>query len=623
MSLFTIPFRTAKAKPGMDKDVVKKLPRPKRILSSKLTEEVRIPTIQQLDFKTSPAKVVLRVLKWYYAFSYFFLRTVVDRILRRDTTQRQAERLRETFEWIGGTFLKIGQQMSMRVDLLPFEYCNELAKMLDTIRPFPFEEAAEVIERATGKPLRETFQAIDPEPIGSASLACVYRAVLLDGSVVAVKVRRPGIGEKFMADCQAMEWVVRTMEFLTVSRPGYSLNIVRDLRSVLLEELDFRRERRYMDVFRRKIKKNRQRYVRVPEAHYKLSNEEMLVSEFVEGISMAQVIATFERKDEKGLAILREKGIRAKTLARRMLKFWNFSVQVSGIFHGDPHPANIIVQPGGKLVFIDFGSCGYFTKKDRWCTEQIAHYQALGDIEALGDVGIHQVEPLPHINVDEYKRKYMGMLWYNLLAFEAKNYEWFERTSMPMYLALLEVNKEYDFPVNLDLLRLLRASMLNDAVVGRLYPMNIYREARRFASENGKIRRRRMKKRMKRMKKKKQQENLYMQALDSGLTLGQDIKNYLEILLRNKPKNYTTLIDKGAAAASLGFGMVLSVGLVTTLLTLGLTAYGNFIENNSQTFTESFVQLTGNKWYLGYLAGTVLLNIRRLLFRLKDLKVES
>jgi ubiquinone biosynthesis protein len=108
--------------------------------------------------------------------------------------------LRQTFANIGGTFIKFGQQMAIRVDLLPYAYCEELTKLLDRVEPFPSAQAITAVERVTGKPLAETFRTFDPAPIGSASVACVYQAILLNGDKVAVKVRRPHIGELFEAD---------------------------------------------------------------------------------------------------------------------------------------------------------------------------------------------------------------------------------------------------------------------------------------------------------------------------------------------------------------------------------------------------------------------------------------
>jgi hypothetical protein len=135
------------------------------------------PPMRQVEvFHASVARSLGRLVVWVAAFVRFWAVTTWDRVRGRDSVERRAVRLRETLQGIGGTFIKFGQQLSVRVDVLPYAYCRELMKMLDRVPEFPVEQAIAVIERATGRPLAETFAVFDPEPIGSASLACVYQA---------------------------------------------------------------------------------------------------------------------------------------------------------------------------------------------------------------------------------------------------------------------------------------------------------------------------------------------------------------------------------------------------------------------------------------------------------------
>src|SRR5687767_3514782 len=174
-----------------------------------------------------------------------------DLLLRRDSPGRRAVRLRLLLQKAGGTFVKIGQQLAMRLDLLPPEYCNELSKMLDRMPAFPLEEALATIARTTGKPWHDVFAVFDPEPVGSASIACVYQATLKDGTKVAVKIRRPGIAQVFMADLRVLDWLLGLAEFLSIVRPGFTAGLRHALRETLLQELDFRKEAHFQDIFRR------------------------------------------------------------------------------------------------------------------------------------------------------------------------------------------------------------------------------------------------------------------------------------------------------------------------------------------------------------------------------------
>ena len=134
--------------------------------------------------------------------------------------ERRAVRLRRAFETGGPTFAKLAQQLSMRADMLPYEYCVELSKMLDQAEAFPTEQAIDIVERSLGRPLADVFEIFDPKPIGSASLSCVYQAQLRTGERVAVKVRRPGIGPLVAADLRACDWLLIIAETLTIIRPA-------------------------------------------------------------------------------------------------------------------------------------------------------------------------------------------------------------------------------------------------------------------------------------------------------------------------------------------------------------------------------------------------------------------
>ncbi|MCP5094954.1 MAG: hypothetical protein GY943_05315, partial [Chloroflexi bacterium] len=177
---------------------------------------------------------VRRMFVWLSGLFYFLSRLLWDKIRQHDTLPQRAIRLRLTFSRIGGTFIKFGQQAAIRADLLPYAYCEELTKLLDKVEPFPTEQAIAAIERVTGKPLAETYQRFDPDPIGSASIACVYQATLHNGDAVAVKVRRPGIGDMFVADFRVLEWLFGALEMLTLVRPGFTEIILEEVRSTLM-----------------------------------------------------------------------------------------------------------------------------------------------------------------------------------------------------------------------------------------------------------------------------------------------------------------------------------------------------------------------------------------------------
>ena len=202
-------------------------------------------------------------------------------------------------------------------------------------------------------------------PTGSASIACVYQAVLKSGEQVAVKVRRPDIREKFAADFKAMGWVLGILEFFAIIRPGFTKNPRNELYDTLMEEVDFYKEARYQALFRRSAKKARRGYFSAPKLYLDLSNEDVIVQEFISGFWLSEVLRAVEHNDQKALATLHLQNIDPKIIARRLLWICYWGLWENLFFHADPHPANIIIQPNNKIVFVDFGSGGSFSRSRR------------------------------------------------------------------------------------------------------------------------------------------------------------------------------------------------------------------------------------------------------------------
>src|SRR5689334_11312925 len=178
-------------------EILQPIERRERLISLDERFDAVLPSYTSLPHKNDFGRSFGRLFTWIYVGTLVVLGIGLDWLLRRDTPARQAVHLRRGLERASGTFVKFGQQAAMRIDLLPWDYCVELSKMLDKMVPFPVEHALAAIERTTGKPWQEIFAVFDPEPIGSASIACVYQAVLKDGTKVAVKVRRPNILKVF------------------------------------------------------------------------------------------------------------------------------------------------------------------------------------------------------------------------------------------------------------------------------------------------------------------------------------------------------------------------------------------------------------------------------------------
>lgn len=268
----------------------------------------------------------------------------------RGITPEQAVHL---LEELGPTYVKIGQMASTRSDILPKEYCEAFEQLHADVSPMPFDMVIDCINKAYGRPWSDVFMAIDPTPLGSASIAQVHKAVLLDGTVVAVKVRRPGIVEEMAEDIALMKRLIATAEFLSNDHQVILLNfenLVEELERTTANEVDFDIELNNLIRFKSVIAD--QEGVTSPEPYPRFSNEAVLVMEYVTGFPIDNV---------KGLA---SEGDDPQELANRLVQSYISQVLDVGFFHADPHAGNIIVR-NHEIVWIDLGMVGTLDSSQR------------------------------------------------------------------------------------------------------------------------------------------------------------------------------------------------------------------------------------------------------------------
>lgn len=479
--------RKLEVPPGIDP----RLPRPVR-LRVDWRKYSNPPRRQTEVFRAGVFRVLLRLCAWLAAGARFAAGTTWDALLRRNTIERRAQRLRRIFEEAGATFAKIGQQLSMRADMLPYEYIHELEKMLDSGKPFPTEQAIEAIEKAAGRPIKEIFEVFDPEPIASASIACVYQGLLPGGDRVAIKVRRPEIGRQFAADIRGLSWIMRLLELFWFA-PGFTRHFVDELRQMLFEELDFAREARFTDLFHRSTHGTEMDFATSPKVYFGLSNSEVLVTEFHTGIFLTELIAAVENEDEAALEALREHDIDPTVVAKRLIWVSRFGGFEALFFHADLHPGNVLVKPGNQLVLIDFGSCGAFTERERVSWRRVLYKQDDGDVGAMVQATLALLEPLPPVAIHEFAARCESLFWQDLYALRSPHSEWWERTTANMWLGFFRLTREFNIPLKLNTLRMIRGSLIADTVALRLYPeMDHHAESRLYLQSAGKRARKRL-----------------------------------------------------------------------------------------------------------------------------------
>jgi len=259
-------------------------------------------------------------------------------------------RIRKTLEELGPTFIKLGQILSTRPDLIPLEYIKELEKLQDEVKEEDFEIMKEVIEEEIKDKIENVFENFDPVPISSASLSCVYRAKY-KGKNVAVKVQKPKIKEQILTDIQILYDIAGLIErFIKESEIYQPVKIVREFEKSMKKELNFLIESKNIEIMKEKCKDDR---LFIPYVYKELCTEKLLVLEYIDGIKINKV-------DQWSKYVSKEKVL--KDGVDIILK----QIFDIGFFHGDPHPGNIFILKDGRIALIDFGIVGRLDEEKKY-----------------------------------------------------------------------------------------------------------------------------------------------------------------------------------------------------------------------------------------------------------------
>jgi len=266
------------------------------------------------------------------------------------------EKLRKALEHLGPIFVKLGQVLSTRPDLIPIEITQELSKLQDDVEPFAWKEAKSFIEEQMEKPLEEIFNHIDENPLASASVAQVHAAELKDGREVVIKVLRPGIKKMVKRDLELMRSVAKLAR--TFGDPGVQVDpveIVQEFEKTIYDELDLQREAANASVLRKNFIDSEDLYI--PEIYWEFCKERVMVMERVYAIP----IGKFDR--------LESAGVNLQKLAEKGLRLFYTQVFRDNFFHADMHPGNIFVNPSNpddpQIILLDFGICGSLPKEHK------------------------------------------------------------------------------------------------------------------------------------------------------------------------------------------------------------------------------------------------------------------
>jgi len=375
------------------------------------------------------------------------------------------ERIRLTLEDLGPIFVKFGQMVSTRRDLLPDDIADELVKLQDKVPPFSGRQAVEQIEKALGAPVSELFAEFDETPLASASVAQVHTATLMDGSKVVVKVLRPKIEKIIRRDVQLLTTIAKLAQrYSKEARRLRPVEVADEFRKTIFDELDLTREAANASQLRRNFINSEQLYV--PEVYWDLCRQNVMVIERIYGTNVGKV-------DE-----LRKQGISMQLLGERGVEIFFTQVFRDNFFHADMHPGNIFVSPEGQYIAVDFGIMGTLTTEDqRYLAENLLAFFNR-DYRRVAELHVESEWVPKTTRVDEFEaaiRTVSEPIFEKPLA---------EISFGHFLLRLFQVARRFDMEVQPQLV-LLQKTLLNIEGLGRqLYPeLDLWTTAKPYMEE--------------------------------------------------------------------------------------------------------------------------------------------
>lgn len=381
---------------------------------------------------------------------------------RRGRQETRGVRIRLALEELGPIFVKFGQTLSTRRDLLPEDIAAELVKLQDRVPPFPGDVARRIIEQALGKPVLEVFQEFEETPLASASIAQVHTARLHDGTDVVVKVLRPGVERRIRSDIGVLyELAGLARRFWPDARRLRPVEVVAEFEKTLLDELDMVREAANASEIRRRFIDSDILYI--PKVYWQYTRQPIMVMERVSGIPVGDV------------AQLKQAGVNLKLLAERGVEIFFTQVFRDNFFHADMHPGNIFVAPGSKYIAIDFGIVGSISRQDQHYVAENFRAFFNRDYRRVAEMHIESGWVPPTTRVEEFEsaiRSVCEPIFEKPLK---------EISYGHLLLRLFQVARRFDMEIQPQLV-LLQKTLLNIEGLGReLYPeLDLWKTAKPF-----------------------------------------------------------------------------------------------------------------------------------------------
>ena len=382
---------------------------------------------------------------------------------------RRPHIVRAYLQTLGGAFLKLGQVLAMRYDLLPARYCDELNVLLDRLPAVDFTEIEAIIEQDLGRPCTELFDHLDRVPVSTASVAQVHRGALPDGQQVAVKVMRPGVRVDYRTDLTLIRFLARALAWI---RPPASVDLegfVGELTDLANEELDFRVEARHAAILRESMIAGTARHY-APKVFPDLSGSRVLTLEWLEGVSVNDLLRAVSSGDVDRLRELAARGVVPEDVGRTLCE--SIVVQCFGdrVFHADPHAANLVVLEDGRLGYVDCGMIGWIDEGTWRRHLRLNLSIATGDLDGAYQALLDTFAPLPARDLRRFERAFKQLLQRWVFATRLPSASLRERSVALFFSDVFALCRAEGLRMPSEDMRLNRALLVADILVLKLCP---------------------------------------------------------------------------------------------------------------------------------------------------------
>ncbi len=363
--------------------------------------------------------------------------------------RKTAARFRQMLGELGPTFIKLGQLLSTRPDFIPAVWTEELEKLQDDCPPLPVSEVKDEIERSLGRSVEKLFAQLDETPLASASIAQVHRATTHAGERVAVKVQRPNIRQRIDSDLALLYYLARLLEAVIEETGVYTpTGIIEEFDRTVHEELDFSNEARNVRAMAEAS--SGRAFIVIPRVHDDLSSSTVLTLDFIEGTKVSDVTA--------------EGGFDLEQVARNIIEVAFRQLFEDGLFHGDPHPGNILVLPGNRIALLDFGLVGRLTHTQQEALVTLIVAVALRDPDTVARIMNRIGVPDVHTPIAEFRND-IGRILERYLGLKLE-----EIRTTTLLRDLLDLAVRHRIRIPKEYAVLAKASITIEGIIRRLYP---------------------------------------------------------------------------------------------------------------------------------------------------------